>query len=768
MSTNSQDHLQIHYSDPMYLYVHGGTDNAGNSNFGGYNIYVVKVPQFEVPQLSTSGLLFTQKLEHVKTIYPETDVSYSGRINKIGDNPVIRDNYSPSYIYPIEYYDFEEGYDHYFYMKGFDKDGNFSSGFISHSSNPFRGPSIKSRAIQFANDSSSLEIINSGVFFPNSTAGAYPSGTVSFWITTPNVVPDSGTSTIILEKLNPQGNFAPIGIHVNNSPVIYFYLGRGGTFSYISNSTGNVWPTANVLELNRKYHVAFVWSGVTSTTVKGTIYVNGLQDYSSTKSMTAGLPAGPTVGTNLNIGKRSSGTTDSWSGLILDGLHFWSVPFSGEQVKQLYSGQLHGIPWSYEPNNLYHKYSFDEGSGIVTYADYPIISPEISGVFSGDIRWVRPLYTELQQSTLNENISTFFDNYVTSGVINSGVIDEVNTNFPNRLFTSSSVKTEVESLNNYGVVANYKVPQSALSFAKTHGNLIPKAYSEFESVPTLGTSAGSPAIVAGAGYRGTYGVSAVASDTFYLGPSSSTYNISGLSPNGATLYFILSCMCYSTTAGTKADVTVEDSAINKFLSNKAFSDTVANSWTRVYSQVFAATTNNPIKIEITATATAFFDDFMLEQVNSINITEPGEFKPGDGKNSLPYTDFVSGELNYFTKITNGWGNQIDNATVRVHIGNALDFFTETTDSPADGPFLLLPLYTGIETCPLVPSGSVYIVTTSGYNGIWYSDGNGNCYDSLGYDPATHKEVYNTPISSYAKVATSDSEIERFLYFTTRR
>lgn len=482
MATNSQNSLQVSYSDPLYLYVHSGIDNSGNDNFGGYNLYVVKVPPFEVPDLSTSGLLFTRKLEHVKTIYPEIDVSYSGRINKIGDYPIRRLTYSPSYIYPVEYYDVEENKDHYFYLTAFDKDGNVSSGFISHSNNPFRGPSIQSRAIQFSNAQSTVTLYNSGILFPIDTGGAYPSGTISFWMTTPSSEnPAASNDYGIFDKVNSNNRPAPVGIHVESTagghPFIRFLIGVGGSSSGGVGTSYEYWETST-LEYNKNYHVVCVWSGVNATTIKATVYLNGVSDVSSNKTISAGMPNGPTGGSNPSIGY-VSGRLDSWSGLILDGMHIYNIPLDSTQVSELYSGQVHGIPWSYLPDNLITKFSFDEGSGIVTYADYPVLTPEISGAFSGDVRWVKPLYRELQQTSLSSDIIQFFDGYVTSGIFNSGVIEPDNVTFQDRIFTSDLTKTIAETFQHPSQLLGQNLIPARYSL---YNNDTPWAYSGFYSV----------------------------------------------------------------------------------------------------------------------------------------------------------------------------------------------------------------------------------------------------------------------------------------------
>lgn len=465
MATNTNDILQIRYSDPITLYVYSGIDNFGNTNFGGYNIYVVKVPTGEVPLLNSSGITIGRRMEHVRTIYPEVDVSYSGRTNRIGEDPIQRLSYNPQYIYPVDYYVSEENFDHYFYLSAFDKKGNLSSGLIPHINNPLRGPSIQSRAIQFANPNSTIVIYNSGVLYPNTTASCYPSGTVSFWVTTPNSGNTAPTYDYgIVEKVNSNRVPSPFAIHVESTfpgyPFLRCHVGVGGSASTGVGTNQQFWESST-LEFNKKYHIVFTWSGVTASTISGTIYLNGIKDVGSVKTMSFGMPAGPTGGSNIYLGTVAS-ALESWSGLILDGLHVYNRAFSDSDVRSLYSGQIHGIPWSYDSNSLLTKFSFDEGSGIITYADYPVISPEISGVFSGDIRWVRPLYIELRTDSFNSNVQQFFNTYVTSGQINSGVITPTNVSFQNRLFTNSGVRGEVESLNNAGIVADNKVVQNSI------------------------------------------------------------------------------------------------------------------------------------------------------------------------------------------------------------------------------------------------------------------------------------------------------------------
>ncbi|MGV8131518.1 MAG: hypothetical protein ACP5N7_05465, partial [Candidatus Pacearchaeota archaeon] len=227
MATNSNDSIQIRYSDPIYLYVCSGVDNSGNSNFGGYAIYVVKVPMFEEPNLSSSGLLYTRKLEHVKNVYPEIDVSYDSRINRIGDNPIRRMTYAPNYIYPVEYYVSEENIDHYFYLSAFDRDNNMSSGFVSHSSNPFRGPRIVSRSIQIAHSGAYILPDENNILFTGAGGLTYPSGTISMWIITPSEIP--ALESNIYSILSPSRCPAPFAVHLESSNKIQFFLGNATT-----------------------------------------------------------------------------------------------------------------------------------------------------------------------------------------------------------------------------------------------------------------------------------------------------------------------------------------------------------------------------------------------------------------------------------------------------------------------------------------------------------------------------------------------------------
>ncbi len=461
MATNNNDSIQVRYSDPIYLNVTGAVDNSGNSEVGGYLVYLIKTDG-DVPDLN-SGISSTQKFELVTTIYPETAISYSGRINAIGDTPRQRFRYQPEFIYPVEYYTIEENKDHYFYLAAFDKSGNVSSGFISHPNNPFRGPSVFSRAVQWGNRTSNITIYNSGSLYPSATSNSYPSGTLSFWI---RFAEEHSAPGLLIEKLNSNitPNFSPIGVHVGTASHpnrnFRFYLGSGGQ-SPANTDTYVYWDTTSVSS-NSLNHIVFVWSGISNYLISGTIYINGVKDttYSGTKIPSGWMPAGA-LNSNLSLGTRSGAY--SYSGVTLDGIHFYNTPFTLAQVQELYSGQLHGIRGTYNTNALLAKYSFNEGSGVLTYANYPILSPPVSGLLSGDVRWVKPLYIELREDNINTEVLQFFNTYVDiSGNINSGVIDPQNVSFQNRIFTSDAVKTQVEGLNNGGAVADGVVPNSSM------------------------------------------------------------------------------------------------------------------------------------------------------------------------------------------------------------------------------------------------------------------------------------------------------------------
>jgi len=407
--------------NPIRLLVTGGTDNSGDSNFGAYQLYCIKVDSgSDVPDIH--NLDSKEQLEYIDDIVPEWCKSYSGySVDNLNKN-----TYNSNLIFPYHYYNWENDKDHYFYLTGYDKNHNYATGLIPHPSNPINRPD-ENYFLKFnSNDAYIICNDNDNTRFWKE-GEAIHSGTISFLFRpTIEFSPQQNMFGAIITKVNPDGVYlhrgSPIRLYTyySTSSVkgeLRFELGCGSNPTYPGLSSTK-FLTSGVL-----YHITSTFEIDNGTQYRLKIYVNGSINANSTIDDFGSYASG--CNTSIRLGKElyedfpyNSVGTVAASGIVGD-FRIYDYAFSVAEVSGLYNEIMSGYVLNPEDEEhlLFHS-NFKEGEGTTTKTTNYRVYQHTTNEFSGIVNWISTTTPSFKNSRdLSADILNYLYRYTEDGYL---------------------------------------------------------------------------------------------------------------------------------------------------------------------------------------------------------------------------------------------------------------------------------------------------------------------------------------------------------------